>query len=104
MPDFPTINHVALTVGDLERSVPWYEELFGAKPVLDEDTGPFRHVGGGRRHARRSCRSSAPGRVCEQCQRRDNHWAEDRRVRKWPDLRGGVAREMAPQTVREAYG
>ena len=36
MPEFPTITHVALTVSDLERSVPWYEELFGAKPVLDE--------------------------------------------------------------------
>ena len=44
MPDFPTITHVALTVSDLNRSVPWYEALFDAKPVLDEDTGPFRHV------------------------------------------------------------
>lgn len=44
MPGFPTITHVALTVSDLERSVPWYERLFEAKPVLDEDTGPFRHV------------------------------------------------------------
>jgi glyoxylase I family protein len=44
MPEFPTITHVALTVSDLGRSVPWYEQLFGAKPVLDEDTGPFRHV------------------------------------------------------------
>ena len=44
MPDFPTITHVALTVSDLGRSVPWYEALFDAKPVLDEDTGPFRHV------------------------------------------------------------
>jgi len=44
MPEFPTITHVALTVSDLARSVPWYEQLFGAKPVLDEDTGPFRHV------------------------------------------------------------
>src|SRR5215831_7496667 len=42
--DFPTITHVALTVNDLGRSVPWYESLFGTKPVLDEDTGPFRHV------------------------------------------------------------
>ncbi len=24
--------------------MPWYEQLFDAKPVLDEDTGPFRHV------------------------------------------------------------
>jgi catechol-2,3-dioxygenase len=44
MPEFPTITHVALTVSDLGKSVPWYEALFGSKPVLDEDTGPFRHV------------------------------------------------------------
>ena len=44
MPGFPTINHVALTVSDLERSAPWYQQLFDAEPVLDEDTGPFRHV------------------------------------------------------------
>lgn len=41
---FPGIGHVALTVRDLSVSVPWYRELFGAEPVLDEDTGPFRHV------------------------------------------------------------
>jgi glyoxylase I family protein len=41
---FPGITHVALTVTDLERSVPWYQRLFDADPVLDEDTGPFRHV------------------------------------------------------------
>ena len=44
MPEFPTIAHVAVTVSDLSKSVPWYERLFDAKPVLDEDTGPFRHV------------------------------------------------------------
>jgi glyoxylase I family protein len=44
MPEFPTITHVALTVNDLGRSVPWYRALFEAEPVLDEDTGPFRHV------------------------------------------------------------
>lgn len=44
MPEFPTIAHVAVTVRDLDTSVPWYERLFDAKPVLDEDTGPFRHV------------------------------------------------------------
>jgi glyoxylase I family protein len=44
MADFPAIGHVALTVSDLSRSVGWYEALFGSKPVLDEDTGPFRHV------------------------------------------------------------
>lgn len=44
MPTFPTITHVALTVSDLDRSVPWYQALFGSDPVIDEDTGPFRHV------------------------------------------------------------
>ena len=44
MTDFPSIHHVALTVSDLQRSVPWYQKLFDAEPVLDEDTGPFRHV------------------------------------------------------------
>jgi glyoxylase I family protein len=44
MPEFPTITHVALTVSDLGRSVPWYQRLFDAPPVLDEDTGPFRHA------------------------------------------------------------
>ena len=44
MAEFPTVTHVALTVTELDRSVPWYERLFDAKPVLDEDTGPFRHV------------------------------------------------------------
>jgi len=38
------VTHVALTVRDLEVSVPWYRTLVGADPVLDEDTGPFRHV------------------------------------------------------------
>ncbi|HUZ41272.1 MAG TPA: VOC family protein [Acidimicrobiales bacterium] len=45
MPEFPTINHVALTVNDLSRSVPWYQRLFDAEPVFDEDTGAFRLVG-----------------------------------------------------------
>jgi catechol-2,3-dioxygenase len=44
MPAFPTITHVALTVSDLSTSRPWYEKLFDAKPVLDEDTGTFHHV------------------------------------------------------------
>ena len=42
--DFPAITHVAVTVSDLDVSVPWYDALFGAPAVLDEDTGPFRHV------------------------------------------------------------
>jgi catechol-2,3-dioxygenase len=44
VPDFPAVTHVALTVTDLSRSRPWYEKLFGSKPVIDEDTGPFHHV------------------------------------------------------------
>jgi glyoxylase I family protein len=44
MPEFPAITHVALTVTDLGRSVPWYERLFDTKAVIDEDTGTFHHV------------------------------------------------------------
>src|SRR5665213_2303244 len=44
MPEFPTITHVALTVSDLGRSVPWYQKVFGTEPILDEETGSFRHV------------------------------------------------------------
>jgi glyoxylase I family protein len=44
MADFPSITHVAVTVNDLSVSVPWYQRLFGSEAVLDEDTGPFRHV------------------------------------------------------------
>lgn len=44
MPKFPALAHVAVTVTDLGRSRGWYQELFGAEPVLDEDTGPFHHV------------------------------------------------------------
>ncbi len=38
------LTHVALSVADLSVSVPWYQAVLGAAPVLDEDTGPFRHV------------------------------------------------------------
>jgi catechol 2,3-dioxygenase-like lactoylglutathione lyase family enzyme len=45
MRTFPSIGHVALTVRDLAVSVPWYEALFEARPVLDEDTDPdFHHT------------------------------------------------------------
>lgn len=44
MPEFPTIAHVAVTVRDLGKSTPWYKQLFDSKPVLEEDTGPFRHA------------------------------------------------------------
>lgn len=42
---FPALNHVAVTVRDLELSGPWYRDLFGADPMLDEVTdGGFRHL------------------------------------------------------------
>jgi glyoxylase I family protein len=45
MAEFPALTHVALTVRDLKVSVPWYEAILGAKPVLDEDTDPdFHHT------------------------------------------------------------
>ena len=52
MTTFPPLQHVALTVRDLSVSVPWYEALFAAQPVIDEDTEPTMHhtvylLGGG---------------------------------------------------------
>jgi len=45
MAAFPPITHVALTVRDLSVSVPWYQSLLSAEPVLDEDTDPdFHHT------------------------------------------------------------
>jgi catechol 2,3-dioxygenase-like lactoylglutathione lyase family enzyme len=45
MADFPPVTHVALTVRDLSVSVRWYQALFDAQPVLDEDTDPdFHHT------------------------------------------------------------
>lgn len=43
MTNFPPIGHIALTVRDLSVSVPWYEALFDAEPVIDEDTEPDMH-------------------------------------------------------------
>lgn len=40
----PALTHVAVTVTDLEASQAWYSKVFGVDPVLDEDTGPFRHI------------------------------------------------------------
>ena len=40
----PAITHVAVTVTDLAASEAWYTKVLGVKPVLDEDTGPFRHI------------------------------------------------------------
>jgi catechol-2,3-dioxygenase len=39
------LNHVALTVRDVEVSGPWYRALIGADPVLDEHTDAgYRHL------------------------------------------------------------
>src|SRR3954447_22179987 len=43
MEQFPPLTHVALTVRDLAVSAPWYEALFDAEPVIDEDTEPSMH-------------------------------------------------------------
>jgi catechol 2,3-dioxygenase-like lactoylglutathione lyase family enzyme len=40
----PAITHVAVTVSDLDASQAWYTKVLGAEPVLDQDTGPFRHI------------------------------------------------------------
>jgi glyoxylase I family protein len=40
----PAITHVAVTVTDLAASEAWYTKVLGVEPVLDEDTGPFRHI------------------------------------------------------------
>jgi catechol 2,3-dioxygenase-like lactoylglutathione lyase family enzyme len=40
----PAITHVAVTVSDLGASEAWYTRVLGVEPVLDEDTGPFRHI------------------------------------------------------------
>ena len=40
----PAITHVAVTVTDLAASEAWYTKVLGVTPVLDEDTGPFRHI------------------------------------------------------------
>ena len=43
-PIVPSITHVAVIVSDLAVSEPWYTRVLGVDPVLDEDTGPFRHI------------------------------------------------------------
>ena len=41
---FPTLNHVAVTVRDIDISSPWYRRLLGADPLTDEhDDAGYRH-------------------------------------------------------------
>jgi glyoxylase I family protein len=42
MTTFPSITHFALTVSDLDRSVAWYETLFGTAPFFVGDESEFR--------------------------------------------------------------
>jgi catechol-2,3-dioxygenase len=45
MTTLSALNHVAVTVRDIDVSGPWYRALIGADPVLDEHTAAgFRHV------------------------------------------------------------
>lgn len=45
MTNVQALNHVAVTVRDLEVSGPWYTALIGADPLLDEHTAAgFRHL------------------------------------------------------------
>ena len=42
---FPSLNHVVLTVRDLDVSAPWYQALIGVDPIHDEHTDAgFHHV------------------------------------------------------------
>ena len=43
MTNFPPLAHVALTVRNITVSTAWYEALFDAAPVIDEDTDPYLH-------------------------------------------------------------
>jgi catechol 2,3-dioxygenase-like lactoylglutathione lyase family enzyme len=35
MPEIATINHVGVTVTDIERSTPWYTEVFGFTKLME---------------------------------------------------------------------
>ena len=39
---FPPVTHFAVTVSDLDRSVAWYETLFGAAPFFVGEEAAFR--------------------------------------------------------------
>jgi glyoxylase I family protein len=41
MPEFPSLHHVALSVTDLDVSLPWYQKLIGAEPAMSLHDGPF---------------------------------------------------------------
>jgi catechol-2,3-dioxygenase len=42
---FPALNHIAVTVRDMDISGPWYRDLLGGDPIVDEHTDAgFRHL------------------------------------------------------------
>ena len=41
MPELPAISHVALSVTDLDASLPFYRRLFGVDPAMTLTDGPF---------------------------------------------------------------
>jgi glyoxylase I family protein len=42
MTPFPAVTHFAVTVSDLDRSVAWYETLFGSAPFFVGDEAAFK--------------------------------------------------------------
>ena len=44
MPEIEGVNHVALTVSDIERSVAWYTRLFGAQVLMEQKEDSFDRV------------------------------------------------------------
>jgi glyoxylase I family protein len=42
MSSFPAVTHFAVTVSDLDRSIAWYETLFGAPPFFVGDEATYR--------------------------------------------------------------
>ena len=42
MSSFPAFTHYALTVSNLERSIEWYERLFGSPPAAVNDEDNYR--------------------------------------------------------------
>ena len=92
MNPLPQLTHVALTVRDLAVSVPWYEALLGAEPVIDEDTDPEMHhtvylLGGGSLLGLHQHRTPAPAGVFSEYRVGLDHVAfgcDDRRdLEKW---------------------
>lgn len=44
MPEIEGVNHVALTVSDIERSVEWYTKLFDAQVLMEQNGDTFDRV------------------------------------------------------------